>query len=169
MRALALLTLLLLSAPPGFVKAAPRDRLASYTSAELQTELAARRSQQARAVPHTPPGGGSGGGGGEGGGGKGDPVEPLPDVGGLKYLSYYECCGWLYNMSSDSACPAPDEPNEKSAGGGLHGTEAGLNLGLSSYLPAILKAHRCFGKASLFQIDGAHGINGPPAPTALNF
>ena len=96
---------------------------------------------------------------------------PQLPVGNLKYLSYYECCtdtGKVsYNTSADSPCPAPDAPNEASAGGGLWGNEAGINLGLSSSLPAILKAHRCFGLSSLFQIDGAHGLSGklPVTPT----
>ena len=96
---------------------------------------------------------------------------PQLPVGNLKYLSYYECCtdtGKVsYNTSADSPCPAPDAPNEASAGGGLWGNEAGINLGLSSSLPAILKAHRCFGLSSLFQIDGAHGLTGklPVTPT----
>ena len=98
---------------------------------------------------------------------------PQLPVGNLKYLSYYECCtdtGKVsYNTSADSPCPAPDAPNEASAGGGLWGNEAGINLGLSSSLPAILKAHRCFGLSSLFQIDGAHGLTGklPVSPTLL--
>ena len=132
--------------------------LGTFTTAELEATLLARRTPPAPSPRRGAVAKGK------------DGFEPL-NVGNLKYLSYYECCTsdkGQYNTSVESPCPSADDPHPSSVAGGLHGNEAGLNLGLAQSLPAILKAHRCFGKSSLFQIDGAHGLFGK-LPGVFNF
>ena len=85
----------------------------------------------------------------------GGPSEPALDVGGLKYLSWYECC----KGTNQPGTPA-DGPNNRSDTGGFRGDEPGINLGTSGIpgtIEAVFKKH---GVPSLFGLnDGPSGYS----------
>ena len=82
-------------------------------------------------------------------------AEPALDVGGLKYLSWYECC----KGTNQPGTPA-DGPNNRSDTGGFRGDEPGINLGTSGIpgtIEAVFKKH---GVPSLFGLnDGPSGYS----------